>query len=94
VEIRDLIKNEYGIEDGDMMQKRKGNRWRRLFLYELWKYTEMSLREIGELFGMDYSAVSQNVRRVDKEISDKGEMKELVGRLERVMKAKLSGSNE
>jgi REP element-mobilizing transposase RayT len=94
VEIRDLIRNEYEIEDEDMMQKRKGNRWRRLFIYELWKYTEMSLKEIGELFRMDYSAVSQNVRRIDEEIRSKGEMKELVSRLERAMKVKISAAHE
>jgi len=56
------------------MSEVRGNTYRSLTLYLIKKYTPLKLTEIGELFAMVYSAISQAVKRfeqkckIDKEI--------------------------
>ena len=64
----DAVSTQLGIDEGIIFKKSKGNIYRKLALYLLKKYTPLSLKEIGELFSMDYSAVSQAVKRFEKEI--------------------------
>ncbi|MEJ5166762.1 MAG: helix-turn-helix domain-containing protein, partial [Thermoanaerobaculia bacterium] len=51
----------------------RGNIARNISIYLIKKYTSLSLKEVGKLFNMDYSAVSQCAKRVanDKKIEDK-----------------------
>jgi len=53
------------VERSEIFRKRRGNTYRQLALYLAKKHTRMSLREIGKLFDMDYSAVSQAVKRFE-----------------------------
>ncbi len=64
----DAISTQLGIDKSIIFKKSRGNIYRKLALYFLKKYTPLSLKEIGELFSMDYSAVSQAVKRFEKEI--------------------------
>ena len=71
------MSNTFRISSEDILVKRKGNIYRALALYIIKNYTSSSLKEIGKIFSMDYTAVSQATRRFeekiskDKKISDK-----------------------
>jgi putative transposase len=54
------------IEKKRLMSKVRGNIYRSLSLYLIKKLTPLKLTEIGELFTMDYSAVSQAVKRFEQ----------------------------
>jgi REP element-mobilizing transposase RayT len=54
------------IKHERLMSKVRGNIYRSLALYLIKKYTPLKLTEIGELFAMDYSAVSQAVKRFEQ----------------------------
>ena len=54
------------IEHKRLMSKARGNIYRSLTLYLIKKLTPLKLTEIGELFAMDYSAVSQAVKRFEQ----------------------------
>jgi putative transposase len=54
------------IDKKRLMSKERGNIYRSLTLYLIKKYTPLKLTEIGELFAMDYSAVSQAVKRFEQ----------------------------
>ena len=46
--------------------KKRGNFYRSLAIYLIKRFTPLSLSEIGELFKMDYSAVSQAAKRFEQ----------------------------
>ena len=64
----DAISTRFGVEENTIFKKVRGNIYRKLALYLFKKYTSLSLKKIGELFNMDYSAVSQTVKRFEKEM--------------------------
>lgn len=63
-EIKSIILKLFKISEEDLFIKKPGKRlYRKLYIYGLKRYTSLSLREIGELVGLDYSSVSQTNRR-------------------------------
>ena len=74
-EIIGVIISKFGIDRKEVFEKRRGNIYRPLALYFIKKNTALSLNEIGSLFDMDYTAVSQACRRFqqlaekDKDVS-------------------------
>jgi len=67
------------IERRMIFYKKRGNLNRSLAIYLIKHFTALSLAEIGQLFKMDYSAVSQMVKRFEQEskVSHKiGEIKQ------------------
>jgi putative transposase len=66
--IIDIITSQLNIKEDVIFEKRKGNIYRKLALYFLKRYSAMSLKDIGKLFNMDYAAVSQAVKRFEKEM--------------------------
>ena len=48
--------------------KKRGNLYRQIALYLVKNYSSLSLKEIGKIFDMDYTAVSQGVRRFENSI--------------------------
>ncbi len=64
-EIIQSIVNKLRVEKEELFGKRKGNIYRQLALYLLKRYTVLSLKEIGEMFRMDYAAVSQACKRFE-----------------------------
>lgn len=71
-EIIRQVMDEMSISQEEIFSKRRGNFHRRLTLYLLKKYTPLTLKEIGELFQMDYSAVSQACKRHEERIRREG----------------------
>ena len=55
------------IERRMIFYKKRGNLNRSLAIYLIKHFTELSLAEIGQLFKMDYSAVSQVAKRFEQE---------------------------
>ncbi len=62
-DIKNIILRTFQVNEKDLLIKKRGNIYRKIYLYGLKKYTDLSLREIGELSEMDYAAVSQMVKR-------------------------------
>ena len=67
-EIINKISEVFEIERNEIFRKGKGNIYRHLALYLIKKYSTLSLNEIGELFDIDYAAVSQAARRFENKI--------------------------
>jgi len=55
------------IERRMIFYKKRGNLNRSLAIYLVKHFTVLSLAEIGQLFKMDYSAVSQTAKRFEQE---------------------------
>lgn len=64
-----LICNTFQVNSEELLAKRRGNIYRILALYLIKNHTALSLKEIGEIFSMDYTAVSQAVKRFEAKIS-------------------------
>ena len=66
--IIDTVSKQFNVEKDAIFEKRRGNIYRKLTLYFLKKYSSLSLKQIGELFRMDYVAVSQAAKRFENEL--------------------------
>jgi REP element-mobilizing transposase RayT len=73
-EIIQQVINDLSVKREDIFSKRRGNWYRQMTLYLLKRYTGLSLREIGNMFQMDYAAVSQACRRYEEKGLQKGEI--------------------
>jgi REP element-mobilizing transposase RayT/predicted DNA-binding protein YlxM (UPF0122 family) len=62
-DIKNIILRTFQLKEKELLIKKRGNIYRKIYLYGLKKYTDLSLREIGELSEMDYAAVCQMVKR-------------------------------
>lgn len=86
-EIIKCISEVFKIKRDEIFSKNKGNVYRHLAMYLIKKYTLLSLKGVGELFSMDYAAVSQGVKRFKEKIrSDKKVLnmkKRILGRLKK-----------
>lgn len=72
-EIIQKVMDDFSIGREDIFNKKRGNFFRQMTLSLLKQFTSLSLKEIGELFQMDYSAVSQACKRYEEKIKNKGE---------------------
>jgi len=66
------------IERSIIFDKKRGNLNRSLAIYLIKRFTPLSLSEIGELFKMDYSAVSQAAKRFEQKTEVNHEIKEVM----------------
>jgi putative transposase len=73
-----LICNTFQINSEELLAKRRGNIYRILALYLIKNHTSLSLKEIGDIFSMDYTAVSQAARRFEVKISKDKSLKKKV----------------
>ncbi len=85
-DISRIICRRFRVKRELLYKKRKNNHFRKLFLYGLKKYSDLRLREIGELVEMDYVAVSQMVRRFMLESIENHEIKLMIDGFERELK--------
>ncbi len=76
--IKNIILKTLQVKEKDLFSKRRGNIYRKIYLYGLKKYTDLSLREIGEIMEMDYAAVSQMVKRFSADLEKKSNLGVLV----------------
>ncbi len=66
------------IEKKAIFDKKRGNLNRSLAIYLIKRFTPLSLSEIGKLFKMDYSAVSQAAKRFEQKSEVNDEIKEVM----------------
>jgi REP element-mobilizing transposase RayT/predicted DNA-binding protein YlxM (UPF0122 family) len=62
-DIKKITLRTFQVREKELLIKKRDNIYRKIYLYGLKKYTNLSLREIGDLSGMDYAAVSQMIKR-------------------------------
>jgi REP element-mobilizing transposase RayT len=62
-EVLATIAAAFKVDIEEVLGRRRGNIYRQLAIYMVKRYTGLSLKEIGNVFGMDYAAVSQASRR-------------------------------
>jgi putative transposase len=67
-DIMEIMLVEMRISEEVLWQRQRGNVYRKLLIYGLWHHTANSLKQIGEIMNMDYSAVSAIVRIFEKEM--------------------------
>jgi len=63
IDIIQKIQEVFQLKREDVFNKQRGNIYRQLALYLIKKYSILSLKEIGDMFQMDYAAVSQAAKR-------------------------------
>ena len=72
-DVKKAIKDLLQVEENELYKRKKGSIVRELYMYGLKKYTQLKLKEIGEIFGLDYSSISASISRLlkreDKEVS-------------------------
>jgi putative transposase len=71
-EIIQKVMADFSIKRGEIFNKKRGNFFRQMTLSLLKQFTSMSLKEIGDLFHMDYAAVSQACKRYKEKIKNRG----------------------
>ena len=74
------------IERRMVFDKKRGNLNRSLAIYLIKRFTPLSLVKIGELFKMDYSAVSQAAKRFEQKSEVNHEIKEVMQRVVKALK--------
>ena len=84
-DIRRAIRERFGVDENKLVERTRGNIYRKLYLYGLKKHTAMSLKDIGKLAGMDYAAVSELVRRFVRESGTNKEIREMVAFFEKAL---------
>lgn len=66
--VLDIIKDVLRVKSDDIFAKKRNNEYRKMAMYMLKKHTSLSIKEVGEMFHADYSAVSQAVLRFEKKL--------------------------
>jgi REP element-mobilizing transposase RayT len=74
------------LEKKAIFDKKRGNLYRPLALYLIKRFTPLSLSEIGKLFQMDYSAVSQAAKRFEQKSEVNQEIKEVMQKVVTALK--------
>ena len=85
-----LVSTTFQISPEDILVKRRGNTYRVLALYLIKNYTSSSLKEIGKIFAMDYTAVSQAARRFEDKISKDKKIRDKVDKIVERLKIEMS----
>jgi putative transposase len=84
--LADRLTAAFGIPREALYQRRRGNPWRKLMVFALKKYTDLSLKAVGEIMDMDYAAVSQMAVRFEREAAEQRESGRLLARLEKAVR--------
>jgi putative transposase len=58
-----MILEVHQIDDSGIFNNSRNNVYKKLYFYGLKKYSVLTLKEIGKIFGIDYVAVSMQVKR-------------------------------
>ncbi len=81
-QIKESILRIFQIEENDLFNNKRKNDFQKLYLYGLKKYSKLNQREIGNMFGIDYSAVSQKVKRFISESEKNKRQKMMIDKFE------------
>lgn len=64
-EVVGCIAKRFKIGKEEILSKSRGNIYRQMAMYLIKRYTMLSLKDIGEIFKIDYAGVSQSCRRFE-----------------------------
>jgi putative transposase len=84
-EIMSAIERKYQIGKEAILHKKKGNVYRKLSMYLIKKHTDLKLERIGDIYSMDYTAVSQSCSRFQREILGNKRLNEMLNEIEGVL---------
>lgn len=82
-DIKKIILRTFQVKEKELLIKKRDNKYRKIYLYGLKKYTNLNLREIGNLSGTDYAAVSQMIKRFILDSEKNSELKLMVEKFDR-----------
>jgi hypothetical protein len=88
-EIGEIIKRTFKIDKEILFKKKKGNIYRNLYMYGLKKFSQMKLKEIGELFGIDYSTVTMNTNSLISKSKNDSSVRSIMLKFEEKMISKI-----
>ena len=87
-EIIQKVSQAFNLTKGEVLKKQRGNLYRQVSLYLVKRYSSLSLKEIGKIFDMDYTAVSQAVRRFGNKIRKDNKIRITVNSVLKLLKDK------
>ena len=85
-EIIQKVSQAFNLKKGEVLKKQKGNLYRKITLYLVKRYSSLSLKEIGQIFNMDYTAVSQATRRFEDKIRKDNKIRIMVNSVLELLK--------
>lgn len=89
-DIMEILLAKMRIPEDAIWLRRRGNVYRKLLIYGLWRHTANSLKQIGEIMKMDYAGVSAMARIFKREMTQNSESEKLAEQLSReVMKRRI-----
>jgi REP element-mobilizing transposase RayT len=80
------VSQAFNLNKGEVLKKQRGNLYRQITLYLVKRYSSLSLKEIGRIFDMDYTAVSQAVRRFEDKIKKNNKKRTMVNSVLELLK--------
>ena len=81
-EIIGLMQKRYGVSRNDIVDKKRGNVYRKISMYLIKRHTDLRLSEIGRIYGMDYAALSQSCKRFGEELKKDKKIRGMIQDLE------------
>ena len=84
-QILEKMSDTLKINQEIIFSKERGNIHRQLALYLIRYFTSLALSQIGQLFDMDYSAVSQAVKRFEQKCENNNEIAQLKEKMMKVL---------
>jgi len=87
-EIIQKVSQAFNLTKGEVLKKQRGNLYRQITLYLVKRYSSLSLKEIGKIFNMDYTAVSQAVKRFENKIRKDNKIRIKVNSVLKLLKDK------
>ena len=85
-DVLEIMMTAFHIGEEDIWSRKKGNVYRKIFIYMLRKHTDLTLQEIGKMLGMKYRAVSELERYFVDEVTEKKPLEKLVARVEKELR--------
>jgi len=85
-EIIQKVSQAFNLTKGEVLKKQRGNLYRQITLYLVKRYSSLSLKEIGKIFNMDYTAVSQATRRFEDKIKKDNKVRIMVNSVLELLK--------
>jgi len=85
-EIIQKVSQAFSLTKGEVLKKQRGNLYRQITLYLVKRYSSLSLKEIGKIFDMDYTAVSQATRRFEARIRKDDNIKTMLNSVLKLLK--------
>jgi DNA-binding MarR family transcriptional regulator len=88
-EIGGIIKRTFKIDKEILFKKKKGNIYRNLYMYGLKRFSQMKLKEIRELFGINYSTVTMNTNSLINKSKKDSNVRSILLKFEEKMRSKI-----